>query len=165
MLTNPYSAKWQPNEMKIDVHMSALAEHMCRRLLRLCAVGLLLTGLSACSEPPYSNVDNAGLQVMLEQNIPVYDVRRPEEWRQTGVIEGSKLLTFVDSDGRIMPDFLDRFTAAIGQQDPVILICRTGSRTSTLARFLVAQMGYTQVFNVRDGITRWISDDRPVMRP
>lgn len=145
--------------------MSTLVKHSYRRLLRLCAVGLLLTALSACSEPPYINVDNAELQMMLEQNIPVYDIRRPEEWRQTGVIEGSKLLTFVDANGRLRPDFIDRFTAAIGQNDPVILICRTGSRTSTLARFLVEQMGYTQVFNVRDGITRWISDDNPVKRP
>ena len=145
--------------------MSTLVKHSYRRLLRLCAVGLLLTALSACSEPPYINVDNAELQMMLEQNIPVYDIRRPEEWRQTGVIEGSKLLTFVDANGRLRPDFIDRFTAEIGQNDPVILICRTGSRTSTLARFLVEQMGYTQVFNVRDGITRWISDDNPVKRP
>ena len=151
--------------MKIDVTMSTLVKHSYRRLLRLCAVGLLLTALSACSEPPYINVDNAELQMMLEQNIPVYDIRRPEEWRQTGVIEGSKLLTFVDANGRLRPDFIDRFTAEIGQNDPVILICRTGSRTSTLARFLVEQMGYTQVFNVRDGITRWISDDNPVKRP
>jgi rhodanese-related sulfurtransferase len=151
--------------MKIEVQMSALAEHSYRRLLRLCTVGLLLTALSACSEPPYTNVDNTGVQMMLEKNIPIYDIRRPEEWRQTGVIEGSKLLTFVDADGRLRPDFIDRFTAAIGRHDPVILICRTGNRTSTLARFLVEKMGYTQVFNVRDGITRWISDDRPVKRP
>lgn len=150
--------------MKIDVHMSTLAIYIYRRLLRLCAVGLLLTGLSACSEPPYSNLDNAGLLMMLEKNVPVYDIRRPEEWRQTGVIEGSKLLTFVDADGRLRLDFFDRFTAANGQHDPVILICRTGNRTSTLARYLVEQMGYTQVFNVRDGITRWISDDKPVKR-
>jgi hypothetical protein len=31
-------------------------------------------------------------------------------------------------------------------------------------RYLVEQMGYTQVFNVPDGITRWLSDDRPVNR-
>jgi rhodanese-related sulfurtransferase len=104
------------------------------------------------------------LQTMLEQNIPVYDVRRPEEWLQTGIVEGSELLTFVDGNGRMMPDFLDRFTNEVGQHDPVILICRTGSRTGTLARYLVEQMGYTQVFNVRNGITRWISDDRPVKR-
>ena len=150
--------------MKIDADIRAFEQHIHRRLLRVCAVVLLLSGLSACSEPPYTNVDNAQLQSMLERNIPIYDVRRPEEWRQTGVVEGSKLLTFADASGRVRPDFLGRFTAATGKHDPVILICRTGSRTGTLARYLVEQMGYTQVFNVRDGITRWISDDKPVKR-
>ena len=145
-------------------HMRSLQERSNLWLLRSFAVAMLFIGLSACSEPPYSNVDNAQLQAMLEQDIPVYDVRRPEEWRQTGVVEGSQLLTFVDGNGRVMPDFFDRLTTEIGQHDPVILICRTGSRTGTLARYLVEQMGYTQVFNVRDGITRWISDERPVMR-
>jgi rhodanese-related sulfurtransferase len=145
-------------------HMRDLPERSNRWLLRSFAVVVLLTGLSACTEPPYNNVDNAQLQSMLEQNIPVYDVRRPEEWLQTGVVEDSQLLTFVDGNGRMMPDFLDHFTTEVGQHDPVILICRTGSRTSTLARYLVEQMGYTQVFNVRNGIKRWISDDRPVKR-
>ena len=63
-----------------------------------------------------------------------------------------------------MPDFLNRLTAAVGKHDPVILICRTGSRTGTLARYLVEQMGYTQVFNLRSGISRWIADDKPVKR-
>ena len=150
--------------MKIGVPVRPLAESRHRRWLGICALGLMLTGLSACSELPYTNVDNAQLQAMLEQNIAIYDVRRPEEWRQTGVIDGSELLTFVDANGRLKPDFLDRFTAATGKHDPVILICRTGSRTSTLARYLVEELGYTQVFNVRDGITRWISDDNPVKR-
>lgn len=145
--------------------INALAEHGCRRLLYLSAFTLLLMGLSGCSEPPYSNVDNAELQMMLEKDIPIYDVRRPEEWRQTGVVEGSKLLTFVEASGRLNPDFIERFTAANSQHDPVILICRTGSRTSSLARLLVEKLGYTQVYNVRDGITRWIREDRPVTRP
>ena len=144
--------------------MSYLGKHRYRHLLHVCTVGLLLAVLSACSEPPYSNVDNAELQTMLERNIPIYDIRRPEEWLQTGVIEGSAMLTFVDAGGRLQPDFIERFTAAIDKQEPVILICRTGNRTSTLARFLVEQLGYTQVYNVRNGITRWISDDRPVKR-
>ena len=131
-------------------------------LLRFFATFLLLTVLSACSEPPYSNLNNTELDVMLKQNVPVYDIRRVDEWQQTGIIEGSKLLTFVDAGGRVKADFLDRFTAAIGQNEPVILICRTGNRTSTLARHLVEQMGYTQVFNVRNGITQWIRDARPV---
>ena len=150
--------------IKIDADIRAFAEHEHRRLLPVCAVVLLLFGLSACSQPPYTNVDNAQLQSMLERNIPIYDVRRPEEWRQTGVVEGSELLTFADANGRVMPDFLSSFTAATDRHDPVILICRTGSRTGTLARYLVEQMGYTQVFNVRNGISQWIRDDRPVKR-
>ena len=152
--------------MKIDALIRARAEHSVRRLLHVCAVALLLTGLAACSEPPYTDVDNAQLQqMMMAQEAPIYDIRRPEEWRQTGVIEGSELLTFVDASGRLKPAFLDRFTAAVDKHEPVILICRTGSRTSTLARFLVEELGYTQVFNVRDGITRWVSDGKPVQRP
>lgn len=125
---------------------------------------LLVTLLSGCSEPPYGNLDNDQLKSMLDQNVAIFDIRRPEEWRQTGVIEGSQLLTFVDASGRMLPDFLSRFTSAVGKDEPVILICRTGSRTSTLARYLVEEMGYTQVFNVRNGITHWIGDKRPVIR-
>jgi rhodanese-related sulfurtransferase len=132
------------------------------QLLRFILLVLLTTILSACSEPPYSNLNNTELDAMLKQNVPVYDIRRADEWRQTGIIKDSELLTFVDTNGRINADFMNRFTAAIKQNDPVILICRTGNRSSTLARHLVEQMGYTQVFNVRNGITQWIRDKRPV---
>ncbi len=133
--------------------------------LRIIGAMLLALTLSACTESPYNNLDNAQLASMLQQkNVPIYDIRRVDEWRQTGVIKGSKLLTFVDGGGRVKPQFLERFTAKVGQNDPVILICRTGNRTDALARHLVEQMGYTQVYNVRNGISRWIGDNQPVTR-
>ena len=82
---------------------------------------LLIIMLSACSELPYNNLDNKQLKTMLEQSVPIYDVRRPDEWRQTGIIKGSQLLTFVDAGGRVKADFLARFTAAVDKDDPVIL--------------------------------------------
>ncbi len=124
----------------------------------------LLLNLLSCAEPPYNNLDNAQLESLMAQGVPIFDIRRKDEWRQTGVIEGSQLLTFVDSGGRVTPGFLERFTSAVGKDDPVILICRTGNRTSTLARHLVEQLGYTHVYNVRDGITRWIRDGLAVQR-
>jgi len=125
---------------------------------------LLVISLSACAELPYNNLDNKQLKTMLEQNVPIYDVRRLDEWKQTGVIEGSQLLTFVDAGGQVKSDFLARFTAAVGKNDPVILICRTGNRTSQLARHLVEKMGFTQVYNVRNGITQWIREEQPIKR-
>jgi len=131
---------------------------------RLFTLALLVSALSGCAEPPYNNLNNEQLQTMLEQGIPIYDIRRPEEWHQTGMVADSQLMTFMDDSGRVLPDFMHRFSAAVGKNDPVVLICRTGNRTSTLARHLVEQMGYTQVYNVRDGITRWIREGRPVTR-
>ena len=135
-----------------------------RRSIKFFAASLLLAALSACGELPYTNLSNAELQMMLEKETAIYDVRRPEEWRETGIVEGSKLLTFVDTSGRLKPDFIQRFTAEIAPDEPVILICRTGNRTGTLARLLVEQLGYTQVYNVRNGITEWIRDSNPVKR-
>lgn len=124
----------------------------------------LAVGLAACSTPPYHNVDNDQLGSLLAQGTPIYDVRRAEEWRQTGVIAGSQRLTFVDDRGRLNPEFLPRFTQTVDRNAPVILICRTGNRTDVLARHLVENMGYTRVYNVRHGITGWIRDGRPVER-
>ncbi len=133
--------------------------------LKLLGIIMLTLSLSSCFEPPYTNITNEQLKTLLEQGIPIYDVRRPEEWRKTGVVEDSRLLTFVDKSGRLKPDFLPRFTAEVDKNQPVILICRTGNRTDALARHLVEKLGYTQVYNVRDGITRWIAEKQPVVRP
>ena len=134
---------------------------MLMRLLGLACAALMLAG---CAEPPYTNVDNQELQRLLQQSVPVIDIRRPEEWRETGVVEGSRGLTFVDMNGRVMPNFLETFSASVSKDQPVVLICRTGNRTDVLARHLVEQLGYSRVYNVRDGIMGWLSEGRPVSR-
>ena len=133
------------------------------RWLGLLGFLLLMPSLGGCAEPPYTNLDNVGLKALAEQGVPIYDIRRPEEWQSTGVVEGSRKLTYVDKSGRPNPEFLPRFSAEAGKNDPVVLICRTGSRTDKLAREL-AEMGYTKVYNVRNGITGWIGEKHPVVK-
>jgi rhodanese-related sulfurtransferase len=130
--------------------------------LRSIGLFVLAITLSACSETPYTNLNNEQLESLLAQGVPVYDIRRPPEWQQTGIIEGSRLMTFVDADGRVLPDFLTRFTRQTDINEPVILICRTGNRTRTLARYLTEDRGYTRVYNVRNGILDWIREDGAV---
>ncbi len=133
-------------------------------VLRVFGALSLLLALGGCAEPPYTNIGNAQLKALLAQGTPIYDVRRAEEWRQTGVVTGSRKLTFVDAKGRPNPEFMPRFAAEVGKNDPVIVICRTGNRTDTLARELMEKHGYTQVFNVRDGIAGWLGEKNPVVR-
>ena len=133
-------------------------------MMRLLGVLLLALALGACAKPPYTNVDNVELKTLIAQGVPVYDVRRAEEWRATGVVEGSHMLTYVDKSGHQNPQFQPRFTAEVGKNDPVILICRTGNRTDKLARELMEKKGYTRVYNVRDGIVGWIGEKNPVVK-
>lgn len=131
---------------------------------RIRGLFLFLLVLSGCTEPPYTNLDNTQLKNMIEQGVPVYDVRRDDEWKETGVIKGSRLLTIITREARVNPNFISTFTQAIDKNSPVILICRTGSRTRKLATHLVEQLGYTKIYNVRDGITGWMSEGNPVTR-
>lgn len=133
-------------------------------LKKILAMLLFLLTLNGCAEPPYTNVDNDQLKSLIDEGKPVYDIRRAQEWQQTGVVEGSHKLTFVDANGQGSAQFLERFTAQVSKNDPVVLICRTGSRTDTLGRYLVEKLGYKKVYNVRNGITRWISAGNPVIK-
>ena len=131
----------------------------------LSAVLLLANSVYAAQGPGYQNINNARLQVLMDQGVPVYDIRRAEEWSQTGIIDGSRLLTFVDRRGRMKKKFLPRFTAAIDKDQPVIVMCRAGIRSDALARHLVDKLGYTKVYNLRDGIVGWIYAQQPVVNP
>jgi rhodanese-related sulfurtransferase len=133
-------------------------------LMRSFAALLVVLALGGCSKPPYNNVDNAQLQTLIAQGVPIYDVRRAEEWRRTGIVEGSHTLTWVDQSLHPNPEFLPRFTTEVDKNAPVILICRSGNRTDKLARDLMEKHGYTQVYNVRDGITGWIAAGNPVVK-
>jgi len=133
-------------------------------IVRLFAIVLLVLSLGACAEPPYTNVDSGQLKALLTQGVPLYDIRRPEEWRETGLVEGSRKLTYAAAGGQPNSEFLSRFTAEVEKNAPVVLICRSGNRTDALARHLVEKLGYTQVYNVRNGINRWLSEGNPVAR-
>ncbi len=112
--------------------------------------------------PPFSELDNRGLAEMIAKGVKVVDIRRPEEWHQTGVVGGRHLLTAFDRYGRVEPDFVGEFQQLVARDEPVVLICRTGSRTAALARALAEQLEYEQVYNVTDGITRWIAEGQVV---
>lgn len=110
-----------------------------------------------------SNVSNTELQALLDQGVTLVDIRLPEEWQQTGVVEGSKLLTLFEKSGAVAPDFLANLQKVAPIDKPVALICRTGNRTRAGAEML-AQAGYPQVYNVTHGITGWIKEGKAVVQ-
>lgn len=120
--------------------------------------------LLAVEPPPFRNVGNGELTKLIASGAKVIDIRRPEEWKETGVVAGSHLLTAFDKSGKLMPSFPTELERLVKKDEPVVIICRTGSRTGFLARAMVEQAGYKEVYNVTDGITRWIAEGGAVKK-
>ena len=76
--------------------------------------------------------------------IHLIDVRSPEEF-QSGHIEGAHLLPLFSLTQRVSELPKDR---------PVVVSCRSGAR-SMVACEQLAQMGYTEVFNLQGGVMAW----------
>ena len=99
------------------------------------------------------------LQKMLDQGVPIIDVRRRDEWRASGVIEYSHLLTFFDEMGRYdIEKWLSELHKIVKKGEPFILICEAGIRTGSIASFLDGKLNYTNVYDVAGGIRMWIDD-------
>ncbi len=114
--------------------------------------------------PPFASIDNVELQAKLDDGITIIDIRRPEEWAETGVVEGSIKATAFDASGRFQQSFIDTLSKNVSPDEEFALICRTGNRTAMLSNWLATRGGYDKVLNVGDGITDWIGAGLPVTR-
>ena len=107
---------------------------------------------------------NDQLSAWLARGLPVVDIRRPYEWEATGVIAGSRLLTFFDERGEFDLDaWLAALAGDIGGDDPFALVCRLGRRTDLLGRYLAGARGFTGVHHLSGGIAWWCAEGWPVV--
>ena len=118
--------------------------------------------LVAVTPPPFASIDSAVLAQKLESGVKLIDIRRPEEWRQTGVVAGSIKATAFDANGKFQPAFIEVLESTVQPDEEFIVICRTGNRTAALSNWLSTRGGYPKVLNVSDGIVRWMEEGRAV---
>ena len=94
----------------------------------------------------------------------VIDIRREEEWKETGIIKGSQTITAFTKNGKIHPDFPKKFFDLIDDIDvPILLYCRTGNRTGILGKALIDQIGQTNVSHLSEGIVGWKKQGFPIV--
>jgi rhodanese-related sulfurtransferase len=119
-------------------------------------MALGIWAVSRGGDGPVREINNRELARLIEAGVKVVDIREPWEWQQTGVIEGSHLITAFDAQGRIEPDFASRLAGVVSPDEEVVIICRTGNRSGVLAPLLAEQLGYAKLRNVTQGILPWI---------
>lgn len=128
------------------------------------SISALLLGTTVSVRAEVVNIDSAELARLVARGLPVIDIRTAPEWKETGVLAGSKLMTFFDEKGKVdAAAWVNELKPIAGPNQPVILICRTGNRTTAVANFLSGQVGYKTVYNVSGGIHAWMKAGQPVV--
>lgn len=100
----------------------------------------------------------------LAGEVTLVDIRRPDEWRLTGIGEGAQPLDMRRADFETaLAELLGGDRAA-----PVALICARGVRSARMATRM-AKAGFTHVFDVPEGMlgsgagAGWLGAGLPVM--
>ena len=126
-------------------------------------IGLLFASASVFAE--IINIDNAELLRLQAKGVPVIDVRTPEEWRDTGVIKGARLMTFSFNGGFDKSAWLRQEQQAVKPGEAVVLICRSGRRSAAVADYLESQSIKGKIYNASGGMNSWKAEGRPVVAP
>ncbi|MBC7333503.1 MAG: rhodanese-like domain-containing protein [Actinobacteria bacterium] len=99
------------------------------------------------------SVDDVYSAIKGEEDYFILDVRTRDEF-EAAHIGGAKLIPVSELENR-----LDE----IPEGKPIIVYCRSGNRSAQAATILV-QNGFKEVYNMRGGISAWISKGYPVVK-
>ncbi len=119
------------------------------------SLALLLVGCSSSDNPGADGpadigavqaVDTQEFAAVVDSGAAVIDVRAPEEFA-AGHIEGA---VNIDVNG---PDF-DQRISELDTSETYAVYCRSGNR-SAVATQLMAQQGFTSVYDLSGGIIAW----------
>lgn len=100
-----------------------------------------------------------GSDLAYDQNTLLVDIRRPEEWKQTGVIEGALLVTYESPE-----DFLRTISPKLENGQRLALICRSGNRTSRASKQIAGLVDFP-VVDIDGGMLRVLDEGYRTVEP
>ncbi len=113
----------------------------------------------------YDNIDANKAYQKSKEGTVLIDVRTIKEYQSLHPKGAVNVPVYFEKNGeRVLNEgFADAVEKSLDDSDrPVIVICRTGSRTKDAAQILVDE-GFSQVYNVTDGFANdWLKQDLPV---
>tara|TARA_B100000575_G_scaffold288587_1_gene288884 strand:- start:1405 stop:1839 length:435 start_codon:yes stop_codon:yes gene_type:complete len=104
------------------------------------------------------NASNEEIVALMRAGVPLVDVRTYKEWKKTGIIKNSNLLTFFDQNGNSnVENWMHELRKIASKNQPVIILCRSGKRSGIVSNILSEKMQYSKVYNANSGILGWIN--------
>ena len=130
-------------------------------ILILLSSCFLVTSMSAQT----LDINNDEINKLINNNVPIVDIRTSDEWEQTGIIPNSVLLTFFKKDGSYnFETWYKKLGYLIDINKPFILICRSGRRTKLVSKMLNYHSDMT-IYNAENGINSWLKSNLNTVKP
>ena len=98
-------------------------------------------------------VNNEKIKKLLENSVPLIDIRTEGEWHETGVIKSSHLLTFFDKDGNYnFKKWMIEVEGIADENGPVIIMCRSGRRCRIVSNMIIKENSEYFIYQATNGI-------------
>ena len=103
------------------------------------------------------HIDNRELSNLIKKEIKIIDVRTQNEWKSTGIIKGSYLISLLNKNKKfIFEDWFEIFNNKFGRNKSIIFICASGIRSNYISHLVKKKEPDLIVFNLKKGINNWI---------
>ncbi len=120
----------------------------------LATIAMIVVTATAALAGQSRNIDSLQAKALLDKgSVFLLDVRTPDEFRQAH-LKGAVLVPI---------DQIERRLGEVPKNRPILVYCAVGSRSNAVAGFL-AEKGYREVYNMRDGIVGWYRNNLPIAR-
>ena len=111
-------------------------------------------------------VNNEKIKKLLENNVPLIDIRTEGEWHETGVIGSSHLLTFFDKDGNYdFKKWMYEVGQIVDENGPIIIICRSARRSRIVSNMIIKENSEYIIYHATNGIKSWIESNNKTFKP
>ena len=111
-------------------------------------------------------VNNEKIKMLLQNDVPLIDIRTEGEWYETGVINSSHLLTFFEKDGSYdFRKWMIKLGEIVNENGPVIIICRSGRRSRIVSNMILKENSEYLIYHSTNGIKSWIESNNKTFKP
>ncbi len=127
---------------------------------------LTLAILSVSLFAEFKTIDVPEFEKLQKDGLVVIDIRTPQEWKTTGIIEGAKKITFFSEKGQpLLADWFFEVGHLIkDKKTPFIIYCAHASRSKALGKGL-ENMGFEHVYELKGGIINgWIKAGKKTVK-
>ena len=99
-------------------------------------------------------INEKELQKMQQEGVVVVDIRTPQEWKQRGIIKGSHPIMFFTPTGQAdIANFMFELGHIVkDKEQPIIIYCAHANRTKELGNWLLNNMSFKNVYELKGGI-------------